>query len=72
MADLHTLRNLTPTVLHCGIAGLEEILPINVSFKLQVLLFKNMSIGTILTAFSLADLYGKGLADCLQGWIGPG
>lgn len=37
---------------------------INVSFRLQVLLFKNMSIGTILTAFSLADLYGKGLADC--------
>lgn len=38
------------------------------SEKMQVLLFKKMSIGTILTAFSLADFYGKLLAAGLD-WI---
>jgi len=71
-----TPSEISHTVLHRRIAELEEILlkrAINVSFKPQVLLFtKKMSIGAIFAAFSLADLYGKGLAAGLGlDWTWP-
>ncbi len=59
------------SLLHSRIAGLEEILlkrgyeMFNLSSeKMQILLFK--STGTVLTAFLLADLYGKLLAAGLD------